>query len=244
MAVRVAELTVRLAVPVTAPFTALMVAVPVASDLTHPLLAVATLASEELQVQLFVMSWVLPLLKVPVADNCTLVPTAMCGFAGLMAMETRVGAVTVTSVELLVPSKLAVIVVVPSVRVATEPLETVATAALLELQVALKVMSWVDWSLKVPVATKGRTTPVGNVGFAGVTDSETTLALVTFTVTDEDADPDTAVITLRPAEMPFTRPKATVATAGCEELQLTESETFCAVPSVSFAIAVHCSSVL
>ncbi len=86
--------------------------------------------------------------------------------------------------------------------------------------------------------------PVGRVGLLGVTVKETTVALVTLTLVDEEDAPEEAVMTALPAAMPLTRPEATVATAGWEELQLTESETFWMVPSVSFATAAHCSSVL
>lgn len=57
-----AVVTVRAAVPVTEPLTALIVAVPAVTDWTSPpVLAVATLALEEFHVHLFVIFWVLPL---------------------------------------------------------------------------------------------------------------------------------------------------------------------------------------
>ncbi len=122
MAVRVAVVTVRVVVPVTEPFTALIEAIPAARDLTRPEPTVATPAFEELHVHLFVIFCVLPLSYVPVADNCTLVPSAICGSAGPMVMETSAGAATVKAVEAVAASKLAVIVAVPTVKVATAPL--------------------------------------------------------------------------------------------------------------------------
>src|SRR5260370_18660830 len=56
---------------------------------------VAAAAVDEVQMTEVVTSCVLESLKVPVAVNCLVVPTAMLEFAGVTASETRVALVTV-----------------------------------------------------------------------------------------------------------------------------------------------------
>jgi hypothetical protein len=62
-------------------------------------LIVAVAALEELQATEFVMFCVLPLVKVPVAENCCVRPAATEGFAGVRVIDTRAGAATVRVVE-------------------------------------------------------------------------------------------------------------------------------------------------
>jgi len=78
---------------------------------------------------------------VPVAVNCWLVPSAIDGFAGVIAIETRAALVTVRVVEPLTVPELAAIVVVPvPAPVASPALEIAATAGKEELQVTVPVM--------------------------------------------------------------------------------------------------------
>src|SRR5208282_6636110 len=58
---------------------------------------------DELHIAVLVRFCVLPSLYVPVAVNCCVVPAAIEGFAGVTAIETSVGAVTVSVVEPLMP---------------------------------------------------------------------------------------------------------------------------------------------
>ena len=61
-------------------------------------LIVATVEEEEFHVAVLVRFWVVPSLKVPVAVNCWVFPTAIEGFVGVTLMDTSVAAVTVSVV--------------------------------------------------------------------------------------------------------------------------------------------------
>src|SRR5438046_10244946 len=63
---------------------------------------VATLAEEELQCVVKVMSCVVPSMKEPVAVNCCVLPTVTLGLAGEIASETNV---PVPTVNVAVPSR-------------------------------------------------------------------------------------------------------------------------------------------
>ena len=72
-------------------------------------------------------------------------------------MDTSVAAVTVKVVEPETLPDAALMVAVPTVRAAADPLEPAAllidaTAVLDELQVAVAVRSWVELSVYVPIA--------------------------------------------------------------------------------------------
>lgn len=86
---RVAALTVREALPVTPPDTALIVVLPVPTAVANPAeVTVATPGAEEDHV-IEVSNCVLPSSKLPTALNCCVVPTAIEGVAGLTAIESR-----------------------------------------------------------------------------------------------------------------------------------------------------------
>ena len=79
----------------------------------------------------------LPSVKVPVTENCTVVPRGTDGFAGETASETSVGAVTASVTLPLTPDNAAVMVAEPGVLpVAAPTLEMVAMAVFDELQLA------------------------------------------------------------------------------------------------------------
>jgi len=89
---RLALLTFSCAEPAIAPEVAVIVAVPAVSPVASPckpgeLFTLAMLLLEELQVTCEVKFWCVPSLKVPVAVNCWVVSFAICGFAGVTAME-------------------------------------------------------------------------------------------------------------------------------------------------------------
>ena len=86
---RVAALTVREALPETPPEVALIVVLPVPTAADNPAeLTVATPCAEEDHVT-EVSNCVLPSSKLPTALNCSVVPTAIEGVAGLTAIESR-----------------------------------------------------------------------------------------------------------------------------------------------------------
>ena len=91
-------------------------------------------------------------------------------FAGVTAIETRLGAVTVSVAVPVTPEEAAPIVVDPcAFEVASPPLATVATFELELDQVAVLVRSWVLESLKTPIALNCCCSPAATDGVAGVT---------------------------------------------------------------------------
>jgi hypothetical protein len=147
MAAKIAFVTVRLPDPVTVPDLARMtvpplpvlVAIPLLPDV---LLTVATLGTDELQWTELVTSCVEPSVKVPTAVNVWFIPNGIAAVAGRTVIETTEAGVTVSSVDPLVPPRVAVMVAVPVAREVPSALElTVATTVLLEPQVAEVVRS-------------------------------------------------------------------------------------------------------
>jgi hypothetical protein len=77
-----------------------MVAIPTPVPVTRPEgLTVARPFDEEVQLAVEVKSSVVPSEKTPVAVSCTLVPLAIEGFGGVIVIDVRVAAVTVTVVD-------------------------------------------------------------------------------------------------------------------------------------------------
>ena len=68
---RVAEVTVRAALPETIPEVAVMIVAPAATAVARPLLlTVATNVFDEVQITCVVISWLVPSEYVPIAANC------------------------------------------------------------------------------------------------------------------------------------------------------------------------------
>ena len=100
----VAGVTVSVVDPDILPVVAVIVVEPAAAEATSPLepaalLMAATAAADEFQVTAVVRSCVVLSENVPVAVNCCVVLIAMLGLDGVIAMETSVAEVTVTSVD-------------------------------------------------------------------------------------------------------------------------------------------------
>jgi len=84
---RVAEFTVKVALPRILPEAAAMVAVPGATVVASPLpLMVATDVFEEPQETCVVISWLVPSEFVPVAVNCWVTPAGMFAVEGVTEM--------------------------------------------------------------------------------------------------------------------------------------------------------------
>ena len=156
---RVAEFTVRVALPEILPDVAVMVVVPMETAKASPALSiVATDGLDELQVTCVVKSFLVPLEYVPMAINCCIAPTGILGLTGITAMEDRVAAFTVRVVvpkegpleKLFGAVEVAVMVAIPTETAVARPvvLSIVATNGLDEVQVTCVVISWVVWSLK------------------------------------------------------------------------------------------------
>lgn len=95
----VAELTAKVTEPSVPPRLAVIVLLPALAPVAKPAGEIpATLAFDEPQMAIPVKFCVLPSVNVPVAVNCSVVPVAICGFAGETAIEASVAAVTVSVV--------------------------------------------------------------------------------------------------------------------------------------------------
>ena len=153
------------------PEVAVMCVVPVPCAVAKPLLAiVATLVSDDFQVTAFVMSTVDPSSSVPMAVNCFVSPEVIEALVGLIAMERKFATVTVTLVEPLIVTEVAVTLIVPYETPDTKPLsDTVATVVSSEDQLTELVMFLVLPSLYVPVAVICLVLPTATDGVTGVT---------------------------------------------------------------------------
>ena len=141
---------------------------PAASDGGH------TRSSADAQVTWLVRSCVELSEKVPVAVNCSVSPLGDAGLAGVTAIDWRAAALTVRTVEPLMPPSVALIVEVPVATAVARPcepavLEIVATEVVADAQVTWLVRSCVELSEKVPIASNCSVYPWETLGLAGVT---------------------------------------------------------------------------
>jgi hypothetical protein len=156
----VAAVTVSDVLPEIDPIVAVIVALPAPSPVANPKLAALalTVAIEELddaQVTCVVRSCVLLSLYVPVAMNCSAVPSAMEGLAGATAIDTSV-IPTARLTEPLTEPNFALMVQVPLACVVTmPPAATAATVVSEESHFADDVTSWVLPSVYEAIAFKG-----------------------------------------------------------------------------------------
>lgn len=139
--------TVRVVEAEIEPEVAEMLEFPVATLVASPTLPLALLM---VAIDVFdeshwtepVMFWALPSVKVPVAANCSVVPSGMPGIAGVTAIETNAAEVIVKVDVPAMVAAVAVIVVWPVDALAANPLVlTVATEVDEELQVTEVVKS-------------------------------------------------------------------------------------------------------
>ena len=171
----------------------------------------------------------------------------MLGLAGVIDTDCRVAAVTVNVWGgLVIPDRLAVMLVVPTDRVFARPVALIAdTAGLLEFQVAVFVISSVEPSLNEPIAVNCCVNPYpfARFGLVGVTAIDCNVAVVTVNAWAELVIPDKlAVILVVPAATGLASPVAVIAaTAALLELQVAELVTSNVEPLLSMAIAVNCS---
>jgi len=167
----------------------------------------ATAGSEELHVTAVVMICVLPSLNVPVAEYARRDAGASTAVAGLTAIETSVTELTFNGADPVTPSSVALIFAVPGpTAVTTGPPPVVATATLSEAQVESEVMICVLESLNVPVAVNVRFVPGAIVLPVGVTEIDTSWALVTVRITEALTVPTAAVMVVHPGLRPLASP--------------------------------------
>ena len=223
-------LTTMVLTPVTAPNCAEITAFPPETAPTVPLLSTeATDESEELQVTLFVITCVVPSLKVAMAVQSTKVFGASSAVAGVREIDATVAGVTLSGAEPETPLKVATMLAVPGlIAVAVSVvLSIVATAVLSELNATSFVMSWTVLSLNWPIALKPSVVETAIVCDGGMTVIDTIVAFVTFSVVEPLMDPRAAVMVELPAACPLESPVLRIwATAMLDDAQVTCRVTF------------------
>lgn len=217
-------------VPVTAPNCAEIVAFPGPTAPTLPVLSTAATAGfEELQVTSFVMTCVVPSLRVAVAVQSTKLFGASSAVAGVTEIDDTVAVVTSSGVELVTPLKVAEMLAVPGLTAVAMSvlLSIVATAVLSELNVTSFVMFWTLLSLNRPDAVKSSVVPTAIVCDGGMTVIDTIVAFVILSVVEAAMDPRVAVMVELPADSPFESPVLRIwATAVLDDAQVTCRVTF------------------
>jgi hypothetical protein len=225
--------TVKVVEPLTAPSVAEMVVVPVARLPTKPrLFMVAVAGLEEPQRTESVRSSVLVSLKVPVAVNCFVVPTAMLEFAGVTAIETNVALLTLSEAVPVTEPETALIVADPGpTDVARPEALTVAVPGSDDVHVT-DVKSCVLPSSKVPVALNCWSVPRAIATAFGSTSMDIRCAGTTVKVVVSLRDPTVAVIVACPAPAVAATPEPLMlATELEEELHVTPLARSCVDPS-------------
>lgn len=221
---------------------AFTVVAPVATLVASPCaLTVATVPAEDDHNTDCVMSCWLESEKVPVAANCFVVPTAMLGFAGVTAMDTRVAAETTSEAVPLTEPDVAVIVAVPPPTPLARPDGLIVAIDDDDVVHETEVNNCVLPSSKLPTAPNCKVVPAAMVGTAGVTAIEVRCAATTVSVEVSLKDPKVAVIVVDPAATVVTIPLlSTVAVAVEEEFQVTPLDRSELVPLLYVAVATYC----
>jgi hypothetical protein len=194
---------------------------------------------------------------VPVAQNGSVVPSAIEGCVGVTSMATSTAAVTVSVVAAptLVPGSSAEMLVDPTATLVERPREpgallTLAQPGFDELHVTASLRSCVVPSLNVPVAVKAVLVPSAIDGFVGVTDSDTSTAEVTVSAVEPlmPVPGSVAAIVVEPGAALLARPCVpgtllAVAVALLDELQVTALVKSWVVPSLNVPVAVNAALV-
>jgi hypothetical protein len=155
------------------------------------------------------------------------------GFTGVTAIDTSVGAVTVSVVLPETVPEAAWMLVDPAPAALASPVVLiVATAAAEELHVAVLVRFCVLPSVYVPVAVNCCVLPLTTDGFTGVTAIDTSVAAVTVSVVLPETVPEVAWMVVDPVPTALASPAVLiVATAAAEELHVAVLARFCVLPS-------------
>jgi hypothetical protein len=178
--------------------------------------------------------------------NCCVVPRAIVGACGLIAIDTSAAGFTTKVAVALMAPELMPIVVVPVPSVLASPavsavLLIVATLATVELQCPLCVKSCVVPSVNVPVAVNCWVVPSATVEVCGLIAIDTRAAGVTVSSVDALTAPEVAVIVAEPMLTLCASPAVLiVAVEGVSENHVAVPVRFCVVPSVNVPVAVNC----
>jgi hypothetical protein len=162
------------------------VAVPVATPQTRPgALTSITVWSDEVQVDMAVMSSEVPSLNVPVATNERNVARGIDAEAGVMVMLVTVALVTTSVAEAETPPERAVMTVVPAETPTASPvLLTVATPGFEEVQLTELVRYCEVLSVNLPRATNASVVFFAICAVAGLRVIETSAGGATVTVVE------------------------------------------------------------
>jgi hypothetical protein len=245
----VAAVTVNVSGGLVTPLNAAVICdVPTAAPIAMPAeVIVATEVVPDTHVACVVKFCVLVSEYVPVAVNCSVVPFAIDGLAGVTAIDTSVAAVTVNvSAGLVTPLNAAVICDVPTATPLARPAELiVATAVAADTHVACVVRFCVLVSEYVPVAVNCSLVPLAIDGPTGVTAIDTSVAAATVNVSGGLVrPPNAAVICDVPTPMPVAKPaELIVATPVVPDTHVACVVKFCVLLSVYVPVAVNCSVV-
>ena len=214
------------------PERAVIVTEPSFKPVARPLTVMdAIVFPDELQVTVFVMSWLVPSENVPVAVNCCCTPSGMVIMSGVTAIELSVALVTVNVAAFDVKApEAAVILVEPAfLSACTVPcvgvvLLMVAIVVSDEFQVTVAVTSLVLPSSYVPLAVKNVDVFCAIDAITGLMAIETRTGTGTVKVAVPVIAPDLAVMVVIPGATLVVNPAALmVAIVVFEELQITEA---------------------
>lgn len=161
-----------------------------------------------------------------------------------MVMERISASVMVNVVvpDIDVLGSVAVMMVWPLSRAVARPVASmVAFAGFVDDQRAWDVRSWVVLSVNVPVALNCLVRPFALDGFGGVTEIETSSALLTVRSVFPDTSPDAAVMVAVPTPAPVASPALSiVAVDASDVVQVTDEVRSWVVLSVKVPVAVNC----
>jgi hypothetical protein len=169
--------------------------------------------------------------NVPVAWKASDVPMPSVALVGVTAMDSSVADVTVSAALPLCPAALAPMLTIPGATPVATPAETVATDVSEELHVAVAVTSWVEPSESVTTALNAALPLMPTLPVAGVTPSETTVALGTVIIDLPVLPASVAEMVALPAAIALTLPATTLATFGALLDQKALAETSSVEPS-------------
>lgn len=155
---------------------------------------VATAGVPELHSTERVISWWLLSLKVPVAVNCSVVPMAVLGLAGVTAIALSVAEVTVSIAVPVTEPDFALIVTVPAAIPVANPVESTTAVFVSEDDQAAAVSTCVLPSSKEPLAVNCCLVPFAIVAGEGVTAIEIRWAATTVRVVLSVNEPNVAVM--------------------------------------------------
>ena len=180
--------------------------------------------------------------------NCAAVPLAIPGLAGVTAIDVSVAAVIVNVVMSVFPvaTSVAVIVVAPKVNAEANPVtgSILATAGVEEIQVTDNVFTTDVLSELIPIAVNCCVAPLAILGLTGVIARDERVAAVTFKVVTSvfPVATSVAVIVVAPNVNAEANPVtgSMLATAGVEEIQVTDDVFTITVLSEFIPIAVNC----